>query len=35
MHFAQQGLGISCRYEVEKIMEWKIGLSGYELDLNG
>jgi hypothetical protein len=24
--------GISYRYEVEKIVEWKIRLSGYELD---
>lgn len=35
MHFAQQEPGISYKHEVEKIMEWKIRLSGYELDLNG
>jgi hypothetical protein len=35
MHFAQQGPVITGRYEVEKVTEWKIRLSGYELDLNG
>jgi hypothetical protein len=32
VHFAQKGTGINCRYEVEKIVGWKISLSGYEVD---